>query len=352
MTIAALARPEIRNLHAYQAPVLAHDTLRLNNNEAAVAIDSGDSDGLNRYPATRPEALTRMMADHYGVSAGNVLATRGSSEGIDLLVRTFCTAGQDAVLISPPAFELYEIYAAVQGATTLRVPLQTDADFALDPAAVLAACDRQTKLIFLCTPNNPVGAVISRQDILRIVAARADRSIVVVDEAYIEYSNTASIAPLVNDYDNLVVLRTLSKAHALAGARCGAVIAGIEVLRLLDGVLPPYALSSPVTSSAEQALSSELLAVSKAQVTQTIAERERLRSALAGIPAVLHTWPSQANFLLVRLRDVNATYKCLANAGIIIRMFKANSLLDGCARITIAAREDNDRLLDALRSMD
>jgi histidinol-phosphate aminotransferase len=291
------------------------------------------------------------MAACYGVAADNVLVTRGSSEGIDLLIRTFCSAGQDNVLLTPPVFDLYQVYASVQGARTICVPLRADRDFAVDTDALLAACDARTKLIFLCSPNNPVGTVIPRQQLLRIVKARAGKSVVIIDEAYIEYSDTDSLAPLVSQYDNLVVLRTLSKALALAGARCGAVIASAGLIRLLDGVLAPYALSSPVISSAELALSNKRLTEARKAVSRIIAERERLRVELAACNAVQRIWPSLANFLLVRFGNLREVRSCLKDAGIAIRTYDNDAALKDCARITIASAIDNDRLLRALRSL-
>ena len=291
------------------------------------------------------------MAACYGVTADNVLVTRGSSEGIDLLIRTFCSAGQDNVLLTPPAFDLYQVYASVQGARTINVPLRADREFAVDADTLLAACSPQTKLIFLCSPNNPVGTVIPRQQILRIVKARAGKSVVIIDEAYIEYSDTDSLTSLVSQYDNLVVLRTLSKALALAGARCGAVIASAGVIRLLDGVLAPYALSSPVISSAEQALSDNQLAAARKLINRTIAERERLYVALAACKAVQWIWPSQANFLLLHFKNLQEATRCLAHASIAIRTYADDSELRNCARITIASATDNDRLLRAIRSL-
>ena len=352
MTIDALARPEIRELHAYHAAVLGEDTLRLNSNEAARSLGTLEIDGLNRYPEARPAQLNRAMAAYYGVAPGHVLATRGSSEGIDLLIRTFCRPDTDSILTTPPAFELYGIYASVQGAATLTAPLRADDGFALDADSLLDTCDERTKLVFLCSPNNPVGTVIPRDTIVRIVEARAGRSIVVVDEAYVEYSGLESTANLIERCDNLVVLRTLSKAHALAGARCGAVLAGTETIRLLDGVLAPYALSSPVIASALHALSGERLAASQALVARTIAERERMRTELADCPAVARVWPSHANFLFVRLHRLATVKAALDAAGIAIRTFSGDPLLAGCARITVAAKQDNDRLLDALRGLD
>ena len=236
MSTARLARPEIRALRPYTTSTPAETFIRLNANESPAAVDTGSAEGINRYPSIRPVALTEKLAANYGVTADNILVTRGSSEGIDLLLRTFCSAGKDSVLLTPPVFELYETYASVQGARCIKVPLQTEHDFALDFDAVLSACDESTKLIFLCSPNNPVGTVIPREQILDIVAARAGKSIVVIDEAYIEFSDRDSLAALVSDHENLVVLRTLSKALALAGARCGSVIAPSWLIELLKGV--------------------------------------------------------------------------------------------------------------------
>ena len=352
MTVTSLARPEIRDLQAYKAAVVADDIVKMNANEAPVATGSGEANGLNRYPAPRPAALIRLMAGFYGVAEGNVLVTRGSSEGIDLLMRTFCSAGRDNILLTPPAFEMYQVYASIQGAGTIAVPLQAENDFAVDTDALLSLCDDNTKLIFLCSPNNPVGTIIPRVEIVRILQARANKSVVVIDEAYIEYSNTGSLAALVTQYENLVVLRTLSKALALAGARCGAVIASTELIPLLDGVLAPYALASPVLTSAERALSGTQLAEALESVNMITAERERLRSELDVCTAVERVWPSKANFLLVRFRDLAEVVSCLAAASITIRVYADDSNLRNCARITLASSTDNNRLLRALRSLD
>ncbi len=346
MSIAELARPEIRALQPYEVAIPPNGAVRLNANEAPEAIGNGSLTGLNRYPSLRPTTLTARLAGFYGVASENVLVTRGSSEGIDLLIRAFCRPGQDRVLVTPPAFALYGIYASVQGAGTVEIPLDADRDFALDPQAVIDACDERTKLIFLCSPNNPAGTVISRADILRVVEARAGKSLVVVDEAYVEYSNTDSVAPLVDGRDNLVVLRTLSKALALAGARCGAVVASPGVIRLLDGVLAPYALSAPVIESAEHALAQ--WAEAETQILATVTERERLRTGLAACKAVLRVWPSEANFLLVRFRDLAAVERQLEKARIAIRSYAGDASLRDCARITIASAQDNDRLLQTI----
>lgn len=350
-TIAALARPEIRNLRAYQATDSERGATRLNANEAPRVIGKGIAEGLNRYPAIRPAALARQMAAYYGVAADNILVTRGSSEGIDLLLRTFCSAGLDSVLLTPPTFEMYQVYASIQGARTISVPLQADNNFAVDTGALLRACDENTKLIFLCSPNNPVGAVIPRHQIMQILEARASKSVVVVDEAYIEYSNTESLAPLVSEFSNLVVLRTLSKALALAGARCGAVVTSAGLVQLLDSVLAPYALSSPVITSAKLALAEKALTETQKLTSMIVAERERLRVQLKTCNAVKRVWPSQANFLFVQFENLSIVKRCLENENIVIRFFDNDLLFKDCARITVALPADNNRLIKAIMSI-
>ena len=343
MSVARLARLEIRDLHAYEAATQVDRSLRLHANEAPAGSSS-----LNRYPEVRPVELRSRLAERFGLSPENVLATRGSSEAIDLLVRTFCRSGQDNIVITPPTFGMYPIYAAIQGADTIECPLQAEDDFTLDVVAVIDRCTEVSKLIFICSPNNPTGNVVPQSDIVRLLMQRSGRSIVVVDEAYVEFSEAGSVARLVREFENLVVLRTLSKAYALAGARCGAVIADQKVIDMLDRVLPPYALATPVIDCVLQALSPNRLAAVETRILQTINERERVASELAANPQVQKVWPSQSNFLLVRFVDLDAAQTRLRAERILIRDFKRTPSLAHCARITIGSPRDNDRLLTAL----
>jgi len=351
MSIVALARPEIRSLRAYRIAADCEHGLKLNANESPVATGTQDRKGLNRYPARRPARLTGIMADHYRVATENILVTRGSSEGIDLLIRTFCTAGKDNVLLTPPVFDMYRIYASIQGVGTVQVPLLAQDDFAVDPRALLRACDEYTKLVFLCSPNNPLGTVVPKNDILQILNERTNQSVVILDEAYIEYADTDSLASLVAEHDNLVVLRTLSKGLALAGARCGAVIASPGLIQLLDSVLAPYALSSPAIASAEAALSKSQLVLSNTAIRRTVAAREHLFRELSNCKAVRKIWPSEANFLFVRFTSLDQVSRRLEAAGIVIRTYGNDLPLKDCARITVSLEQDNDRLVEAIGSI-
>jgi histidinol-phosphate aminotransferase len=242
--IQGLARPEIVALKAYEHAIWEPSLERLHANELPWRsfMDRSEA-GLNRYPEPQPHLLVERLAALYGVSEKRVLVGRGSDEGIDLLVRGFCRAGQDSVVICPPTFGMYAVAARIQGAGVLSVPLLAERGFALDESAVLARCTADVKLVFLCTPNNPTANLLDEQAILRLARALLGKAIIVIDEAYIEFSAAQSLARYVADLPNLAVLRTLSKAYALAGARCGTLIADPEVITLLRKVIPPYALT-------------------------------------------------------------------------------------------------------------
>jgi len=349
--IQGLARREVRLMRAYQPAEPSAGAVQLHANEAPCALANSNRTNLNRYPANRPQELTKRMADLYEVAEDNLLVTRGSSEGIDLILRTFCTANRDNVLLTPPTFEMYQVYASLQGAGTINVRRERSDGFALDMDAVLAACNQQTKVLFLCSPNNPDGSLIPRDTIRRLLDAHEAKAIVVVDEAYIEYSNEKSLAPLVKDHENLVVLRTLSKAFALAGARCGAVVASPALIDLVSCVIPPYALSSLVIDSAMNALSDAGIKAMKSSVRATVAEKKRVQIELGSCRCVLRTWSSEANFLLVEFDDLEAIAKILNTRKIMIRTFDENSDLSNCARITIASPADNDCLINAVREV-
>lgn len=344
-----IARKDILALRGYKAGDQAPNTIRLNANEAPRShwFDD-DALSMNRYPEVHPVSLQNKMADLFGVSSSNLLVTRGSSEAIDVLIRAYCRAYDDSVIVAPPTFEMYRFYADVQGIEMIEVPLVRDNDFALNTSAVLAACKPNTKLIFLCSPNNPTGSLVPKDDILRIAANRRGKSIVVVDEAYIEFAGRESIAHQVGDHENLVVLRTLSKAQALAGARCGAAIAQATAIDVMCRVLPPYSFPTPVVGCVLKALSREQIETSKQFIADIVTERERLFVRLARLEIVDAVWPSHANFILTRFGNVDGVQDYLRSHRILIRDFGDQPDLTNCARITIGTREENDALLGAL----
>jgi len=350
LTIENLARPEIRDLRPYETAMQVRGLVRLNANEAPWPSDGSD-DGLNRYPEIRPLRLQARLAACYGVPADMVLATRGSSEAIDLLLRAFCRPGIDSIATSPPTFSMYRVYADIQGARTIAVPLRAEDEFSLDIAAMIAASQPHTKLIFVCSPNNPTGALVPLDRIRELADARPNESLIVVDEAYGEYSEAPSAASLLKDCENLVVLRTLSKAHSLAGARCGAVLASAKVIGLLNRVLAPYALSTPVIECALRCLQAKTLQRTARAVRRLLEERDRVTEALRQRPEVVKVWPSHGNFLLVQFGDLESVKERLLTSRILVRELGHEAVLQNCVRISIGKPEENDLLLAALGSM-
>lgn len=347
MSIVSLARPEIQALHAYNAAEQVDDTIRLNANESPAISSVGNfRRPLNRYPEVRPRRLQAALAARFGCTSDQLLVTRGSSEAIDLLIRTFCRAGRDNILTPSPSFSMYRHYADVQGAKVIEVPTLAELDFVIDVDDLLAACDEFTKIIFVCSPNNPTGTPLARKELLRLLEHRSDRSAVVVDEAYIEFGDEQSAIELLNEHPNLLVLRTLSKALGFAGARCGAVVGRSELIALLSAVQAPYALATPVVECVEDALLTEQLAIAAAAIAQVVTERSRLMTAIAEYDFVSKVWPSEANFFLIRVDDAGALMDHCKTHKVLLRHFAGD--LSDCIRITVGSQSDNDALLSVL----
>lgn len=322
----------------------------LNANESAWANPADPQGQARRYPEPQPEALRARLAALYGCEPAQLLIGRGSDEAIDLLVRALCEPGRDAVLVTPPVFGMYAVCARLQNAPLLEVPLR-DAGGALDAdidAIIAAALAGNAKLVFLCSPSNPAGSSIALGAIERVAQALQGRALVVVDEAYGEYAEQASAAILLPRYENVAVLRTLSKAHALAAARIGSLIAAPALIQVLRRCQAPYPVPAPCAALALAALEVDALAVTEARVAQVKAERERLFQALQQAPGVLRVYPSQGNYLLARFNDAQAAFDALLAAGIVVRDQRAAPQLHDALRITIGSPEENDRVLQVL----
>ena len=352
MSVLDLARPEILSLQPYSSArsEAGQADVMLNANEAPWPPPETSPEqramALNRYPDPQPQALLERLAELYGVNSSQVLVGRGSDEAIDLLLRAFCRAGTDAIALSPPTFGMYAVCAAVQGAARIEVPL--NAQFGVDVEAICNSLPASVKLVFLCSPNNPTGACTSLVDIERVAIAMRGRALVIVDEAYIEFADTPSASGLIARHENLAVLRTLSKAWALAGARIGCLLAGEEIIALLRKIMPPYPLPTPSVAAALSALTGEGMTLTRQRIALTIAERERMGRALARLPSVLDVLPSQANFLCVHFEDAAQVYRNLINGGVIVRDVGRYPGLAGHLRLSIGTREENSRLLELL----
>jgi histidinol-phosphate aminotransferase len=348
--ISDIARPEIVALKPYEHASWEPSLERLHANELPWRPTGDESvAGLNRYPEPQPRELIARLATVYEAEPNQILVGRGSDEAIDLLVRSFCRAGQDAVLICPPTFGMYSVAARIQGADVLAVPLRADAGFSLDVDEILRQCTPRVKLIFLCSPNNPTGNLLSEDDVLRIAAQVEGRALVVVDEAYIEFAGVPSLIRRVSDLPQLAVMRTLSKSHGLAGARLGTLIANPEIIALLRKVIPPYAITQLTVETVLRLLNSPQLAIMQSRIRDIQSERARMADELRQLPHVKRVFPSDANFLLVEFEDPDRALKAARQANLLIRDVRAQAGLNRSVRISIGTSEQNNRLLEALR---
>jgi histidinol-phosphate aminotransferase len=349
-----LARPEIRALRPYSSARMEAraGAVMLNANESPWPPCAGEVN-WNRYPEPQPVELVARLAELYGVAHDQVLVGRGSDEGIDLLVRAFCAAGRDAILISPPTFGMYAVCANSQGAGVVEVPLRRD--FTLDVDAVLATVTPAVKLVFVCAPNNPTGAAVSRAAILQLAKGLSDRALLVVDEAYVEFADTyrdcGSVTDHLSDHANLVILRTLSKAWALAGVRIGALLADASVVALLRKLMPPYPLPAPCVGIATRALSADGARLTRDRIDVIRRERTRVAAGLAQCACVREVLPSQANFIATRFADAAAAYVALLEAGVVVRDVRRYPTLGDALRISIGTPAQNDRVLDVLHAL-
>jgi histidinol-phosphate aminotransferase len=346
----SLARPDIVSLKPYAHAAWLPSLTRMHANEAPWR-PTGDNTiaGLNRYPEPQPQALIERLASLYGVSAAQVLATRGADEAIDVLSRIYLRAGTDAILQCGPTFGMYQVAARIQGAEVIELPLERDQGWSVDPERVLAAWQPHVKLVYLCSPNNPTANLMSEAALLRICSALDGKAIVVIDEAYIEWSHAASAVGWLKRFQTLAILRTLSKAHALAGARLGALLAPPDLIEIARRVIPPYALAQPTIEAALRALEPEELAASQARLAALLTEKEYLCRGLEDSPLVAKVWPSDANFLLIDCADADRFMNRSIAGGLIVRDLRAHPALPHSLRVSVGTRAQNDRLLHCVR---
>jgi histidinol-phosphate aminotransferase len=345
----ALARPDIIGIKAYSHAAWLPSMTRLHANEAPWR-PAGDATaaGLNRYPEPQPAALIERLAAVYDVPASSLLVARGSDEAIDVLSRIYLRAGADSILQCTPSFGMYRVAAHIQGAGVVEVALDRRHDWALDPNRLLEAWTPQVKLVYLCSPNNPTGNSFALEALEAVCAALDGKAVVVIDEAYIEWSARSSLTAWLKRFSTIAILRTLSKAHALAGARIGALIAGPQLIELARRIVPPYSLAQPTIEAALAALEPAEIVATRARVRALLDERAHLRERLLRIPAVTKVWPSDANFLLIDSARPDAFLRASMAGGTLVRDMRSNPALPASFRITVGTRAQNDVLISSL----
>jgi histidinol-phosphate aminotransferase len=338
--ISKLVRPSILKLEPYSS---ARDEY---SGSASVFLDANENPfntPLNRYPDPGQLELKRRISAIKGQPLENIFLGNGSDEGIDILFRVLCEPGRDNVVIVGPTYGMYGVCAQINGVERRSTLLRRD--FSLDPDVVLAAVDEHTKIIFLCSPNNPTSNSLEEEAMLKIIDSV--NCMVVVDEAYIDFSRGLGLLARLKEKENLVVLQTLSKAWGLAGIRLGMLFAHPDLVAYLSRVKYPYNINTLTIEAALKGL--EDVEQCKAWIKEIIEERSWLAEALDSLAFVKIIHPSDANFLLIRVDDPAAVYQFLMNRGIIIRDRSSVLLCEDSLRITIGTREENRSLMDALK---
>ena len=343
-----LLRPHILTLTPYSSArdeYTGKEGVFLDANENSLGSTAPEGD-FSRYPDPHQWAIKQRLAPIKGVRPEQIFLGNGSDEPIDLLVRATCIPGTDSLLIMPPTYGMYEVSATINDVAVTKVPLTPD--FQVNVPAVLAAIDDATKLIWLCSPNNPSGNRLQAEAIRTILEA-AHHSLVIVDEAYIDFSDAPSWTGELDNYPNLVVLQTFSKAWGLAGLRLGMCFASEELIRVLNKIKPPYNISAPTQALALEALDHE--ADKDKMVREILDERHFLGENLRSLPSVLAIHPSDANFLLVQFTDASRVFKQLIGHQVIVRDRSNVTGCAGCLRITVGTRAENERLMDVLQQI-
>lgn len=341
-TLQELIRPNIWSLAPYSC---ARNEF---TGEASVFLDANENpynQPYNRYPDPLQVQLKEKIAALKGVRPTQIMLGVGSDEPIDLIFRIFCEPAQDNVVAINPTYGMYGVCADINNVAYKQVNLNDD--FSLDAQNVLDACDANTKVIFLCSPNNPTGNSLERSEIEKIVTSF--EGIVVIDEAYIDFSNEPSWLASLNAYPNIIVLQTFSKAWGMAALRCGMAFASEDIIAFFNKVKYPYNLNLLT----QEAVLKQVEAVEQKNkwVETLLAERSKMIANLQNLPLVKHIYPTDANFVLAKVDDANKTYNYLVNKGIIVRNRNSVTLCQGCLRITIGTPQENQELLTALAQM-
>jgi histidinol-phosphate aminotransferase len=340
-----ILRENIKNLTPYSS---ARDEFQ---GEASVYLDANENafgspldEPYNRYPDPLQYNVKKRLSEIKGLPVRNIFLGNGSDEAIDILFRSFCNPGVDNVILVPPTYGMYEVSANINDIKTKKVSLTEE--FQLNLEGIAEAIDQNTKLIFICSPNNPTGNSINRDDVETLL--NNFDGIVVVDEAYINFSRQKTFIQELTEYSNLVVLQTLSKAWGLAGLRVGMAFASEEIIEVMNKVKPPYNINESSQQLALKALAN--VEQVNGWIKETLLQRDKLVLALKAFDFVLDIYPSDANFILVKTTDPKGIYNFLVQKGIIVRDRSRIDLCEGSLRITVGTPAENETLIDTLKN--
>ena len=344
MNLNKLLRKNILGMNPYSS---ARDEYKDIQNDM-VFLDANenpfDSD-LNRYPDPQQTDLKTLISKQNNVAANQILLGNGSDEVLDLIFRAFCEPNQDSIVTLPPTYGMYDVLANLNAVENLQVPLSSD--FQLEVDAILATIKAQTKLLFICSPNNPSGNTVDRIAIERLL--NGFQGLVVIDEAYIDFTEESSWIQSLNAYPNLIVTQTLSKAYGLAGIRLGICYASEEIIAVLNKIKPPYNINTLTQDAALKALQNKDIVSD--QITTVLKERSRLIKAFKTYDFIKKIHPSEANFILIKVDDANKRYDELIKKGIVVRNRSSQLNCENCLRITVGTPSENAQLLTLLKTL-
>ena len=337
-----IVRENVKKMKPYSS---ARDEFQ-NFTQEMVYLDANEnpySNGFNRYPDPQQKDLKAEIAAIKDVFTENILLGNGSDEVLDLVFRAFCEPNKDNVITLPPTYGMYGVLANINAVENREVLLTND--FQPNVDTIFNAVDKNTKIIFLCSPNNPTGNSFSDESVLKIL--NNFNGLVVIDEAYIDFSKNKSWLVELNEFPNLIITQTLSKAYAMAGLRVGILYASKDVLMVLNKIKPPYNMN---VSSQENAIRKLLQGTFKPQLKKILLERKKLKTALLNFSFIKKIYPTDANFFLIKVDDADKRYQQFIDKGIVVRNRSTQPLCENCLRITIGTKEENLNLIETLKS--
>ncbi len=339
-----LVRDNVKDLQPYSS---ARDEYVSDGSEM-IFLDANESpfqNGVNRYPDPQQRNLKAILAKRKDVEVKNLFLGNGSDEVIDLLLRAFCEPKEDTIITLPPTYGMYKVLASINNVDNKEVLLTPDLQPEVDK--ILGTADEKTKMVFICSPNNPTGNCFSREKIVRLLNDFS--GLVVIDEAYIDFSESGSWVSQLSRYPNLVIIQTLSKAYGMAGIRLGICMASAEIIAILNKIKPPYNVNELTQQRAlERVLNYDVIAL---EVSEILSEKKRVVKVLNEIPFVHNIFPSDANFVLVEVDDAGRRYQQLLANGIVVRNRSDQPLCANTLRFTIGTKDENEKLIKSLLSI-
>ena len=345
MNIDTLVRENIKSMSSYSS---ARDDFKTENDKKLIYLDANESpfdNGINRYPDNKHTELKKEVSDIKNVNVNQVIFGNGTDEILDLIVRVFCNPNQDKIITLPPTYGMYDVIANTNGVENIEIPLKSD--FSIDKNEILKLSSATTKILFLCSPNNPTGNAFDTNHLTDLI--KGFNGIVVVDEAYIDFSSKQSLIRLIHDNNNLIITQTMSKAYGMAGIRLGMGFSNEKIINYLNKIKPPYNINTLTENKAIEELSkSEEL---KSNIEVVLNQKKVLISCLEKLDFVKKIYKSDANFLLVKVDNADLRYNQLLRKSIIVRNRSNQPLCQNCLRITIGTENENKSLIKTLNQL-